>query len=152
MIGSSGGLVGLSMSKVQLRIRKYINNQLLDRKQFVLDLKHSGEKAPTLDEIKTEISKTMKADKNLVVVFGLHTIFGGGCTTGFGFIYNSQDSLQKFEPKHRLIKAGLAQKGTKTRRMRKNDHKQKVKVWGSGVRAAAHKTRRQQRKEEMGGK
>lgn len=140
------------MSKVTLRIRKFINNKLLDRKQFVVELKHEGEKAPTRDEVKDQIVKTLHADKNLTVVFALHTHFGGGTTSGFAYIYQNQDALKKFEPKHRLIKAGLAQKGTKTRRMRKNDHKQKVKVWGSGVRAAAHKTRRQQRKEEMGGK
>ena len=135
---------------VSLRIRKYIRNQLLDRKQFVVDLTHPGDKAPTRDEIKEQVSKTLHSNKDLIVIFGLHTVFGGGRTTGFGFVYDSKDALTKYEPKHRLIKAGLATKGTKTRRMRKNDRKQKVKVWGSGVRAAAHKTRRQQRKEEMG--
>lgn len=152
MIVHSGYGPPFPMSKVTLRIRKFISNKLLDRKQFAIELSHEGQKAPTREEIKDEVAKKIHADKNLVVVFALHTIFGGGKTTGFVYIYDNQDALQKFEPKHRLIKAGLAQKGTKTRRMRKNDHKQKVKVWGSGVRAAAHKTRRQQRKEEMGGK
>ena len=139
------------MSKATLRIRKYIQNKLLDRKQFVVDLQHPGDKAPTRDEIKEQVSKTLHSNKDLIVIFGLHTVFGGGRTTGFGFVYDSKDALTKYEPKHRLIKAGLATKGTKTRRMRKNDRKRKVKVWGSGVRAAAHKERRQKRKEEMGG-
>jgi small subunit ribosomal protein S24e len=132
-----------------LRIRKYIVNTLLDRKQFVLDLKHPGSSAPTREDIKDLVARKLKANKDLVVVFGLQTVFGGGTTNGFGFVYNNLDALKKVEPKHRLIKAKLAEKGKFTRRQRKNARKQKMKVWGSGVRAKAHKTRRQQRKEEL---
>lgn len=140
----------LEMSKVSVHIRKYIVNKLLDRKQFVIDMQHLGAKAPTRDEIKDEVASRLKANKDLVVIFGLETKFGGGHTTGFGFVYDSLDALKKTEPKHRLIKAGLAEKGKVTRRMRKNARRQKVKVWGSGKRAEAHKIRRQQRKEELG--
>ena len=139
------------MSKVTMRIRKYIVNKLLDRKQFVVDLSHPGAAAPSRDEIKDLVASKCKANKDVIVIFGLHTKFGGGHTTGFGFIYDNQDAMKKVEPKHRLIKAGLAEKSKNTRRMRKNARKQKMKVWGSGVRAARHKVRRQQRKEEMGG-
>jgi small subunit ribosomal protein S24e len=138
------------MSKFTLTLRKQIENKLLDRTQFVVDLKHSGTQAPTREEIKDIISTKLPADKARVVVFGLHTQFGGGRTTGFGLVYKSLDALKVIEPKHRLIKAGLAEKSKKTRRMRKNSRKQKMKVWGSGVRAVKHKTRRQQRKEELG--
>ena len=138
------------MSKVTLRIRKYIVNKLLDRKQFVVDMLHVGGKAPSRDEIKEQVASQLKANKELVVIFGLQTKFGGGRTTGFGFIYDNLDALKNTEPKHRLIKAGLKDKSTATRRQRKNTRKEKMKVWGSGVRAAAHKVRRQQRKEELG--
>jgi small subunit ribosomal protein S24e len=138
------------MSKVTMKIRKYLVNNLLDRKQFVVDLKHPGAKAPSRDEIKDLVAKQIKADKNLVVIFGLETKFGGGTTTGFGLVYNNLDALKNIEPKHRLIKAKLAEKGKFTRRQRKNSRKQKMKVWGSGVRAQRHRIRRQQRKEELG--
>jgi len=133
-----------------MRIRKYIVNKLLDRKQFVVDMVHVGQKAPSRDEIKDSIAQQFKASKDLVVIFGVNTKFGGGRTTGFGFIYDSLDALKSAEPKHRLMKMKLAEKGKLTRRMRKNARKQKVKVWGAGIRSARHKTRRQQRKEEMG--
>ena len=139
------------MSKVTMRIRKYIVNKLLDRKQFVVDLKHPGNRAPTRDEIKDLVAKQLKANKDLIVIFSLETKFGGGHTTGFGLIYDNLDALKTIEPKHRLIKAGLAEKSKVTRRMRKNTRKQKVKVWGSGVRAQRHKVRRQQRKEALEG-
>ena len=134
-----------------MRIRKYIVNKLLDRKQFVVDLKHPGARAPTRDEIKDLVAKQLKANKDLIVIFSLETKFGGGRTTGFGLIYDNLDALKTIEPKHRLIKAGLAEKSKVTRRMRKNTRKQKVKVWGSGVRAQRHKVRRQQRKEALEG-
>ena len=138
------------MSKPTLFVRKYIDNKLLERKQFIVDLLHVGQKAPTREEIRNVVGEKFKSQKDLVVIFGLSTKFGGGKTTGFGFIYNSMDALKTIEPQHRLIKSGLATKTKKTRRMRKNDRKQKVKVWGAGVRSARHKTRRQQRKEELG--
>jgi len=138
------------MSKVSLRVRKYIVNKLLDRKQFVVDLIHTGLAAPTKEDVKKNVASEFKADQDLVVIFGLNTKFGGGRTTGFGFIYESKDAMMKVEPKHRLIKMKLAEKSKLTRRMRKNARKQKVKVWGAGIRSARHKTRRQQRKEEMG--
>jgi small subunit ribosomal protein S24e len=125
-------------------------NTLLDRKQFVLDLKHPGTKAPTRDEIKDLVARKLKAQKDFVVVFGLQTKFGGGTTTCFGFVYNNADALKKVEPKHRLIKAKLAEKGKFTRRQRKNARKLKMKVWGSGERSKRHKARRQLRKEELG--
>jgi small subunit ribosomal protein S24e len=138
------------MSKVTMRIRKYIVNRLLDRQQFVIDLTHPGDKAPSRDAIKDLVSKQLKSNKDHIVVFGLETKFGGGHTTGFGLVYNNIDALKNIEPKHRLIKAGLAEKSKLTRRMRKNSRKQKMKVWGSGVRAQRHRIRRQQRKEELG--
>ena len=139
------------MSKATLRIRKYIVNKLLDRKQFVVDLKHPGAAAPTREEIKDLVAAQLKSNKENTVIFGLKTVYGGGRTTGFGLIYDSKDALLKVEPTHRIIKAHLKEKSKQTRRSRKNTRKQKMKVWGTGVRATNHKTRRQQRKEELGG-
>ena len=133
-----------------MRIRKYIVNKLLDRKQFVVDLSHPGNAAPSRDEIKDLVAKQLNANKDFVVIFGLNTKFGGGRTTGFALVYDNKDAMMKVEPLFRLVKAGLQQKSKQTRRMRKNARKQKVKVWGAGVRAERHKVRRQQRKEELG--
>ena len=140
------------MSKVTLRIRKLTVNKLLDRKQFIVDILHLGSAAPTIEEIKEKVANKLNANKDVIVIFGLHTKFGGGRSTGFGLIYDSLDALKKGEPKARRIKEGLEKKNPVTRRQRKNTRKLKVKVWGSGKRSSAHKTRRQQRKEEESGK
>jgi len=51
-----------------------------------------------------------KATKDQVSVFGLQTQFGGGKTTGFGLIYDSPEAMKKFEPRHRLVRVGMATK------------------------------------------
>ena len=138
------------MSKATLRIRKYIANKLLDRKQFVVDLTHPGAEAPTREQIAEKVASKRNTKKELCVIFGLKTIFGGGRTTGFCFVYDSLDALKQIEPNYRKIRAGLAKKDKSPRRARKDAKIKAAKVWGSGVRSSRHKTRRQQRKEEIG--
>ena len=53
------------------------------------------------------------SDNACVSLFGFRTQFGGGKSTGFGLIYDSVDAMKKFEPKHRVIRAGLKEKVTK---------------------------------------
>ena len=43
-------------------------------------------------------------DASQVIVFGFRTAFGGGKSTGFGLIYDSLESLKKFEPKYRIAR------------------------------------------------
>jgi ribosomal protein S24E len=41
------------------------------------------------------------------MLFGFRTAFGGGKSSGFCLVYDSVEDAKKFEPKHRLIRAGL---------------------------------------------
>lgn len=43
----------------------------------------------------------------MVTLFGFRTHYGGGKSTGFCLIYDSLEDMKKFEPKHRLARAGL---------------------------------------------
>lgn len=60
-----------------------------------------------------------KADKGHVSVFGFRTQFGGGKSTGFALIYDSKESLKKFEPHYRLVRFGDAQKIEKASRQQR---------------------------------
>mgnify|MGYP002622493673 CR=1 FL=1 len=60
-----------------------------------------------------------KAQKDQVSVFGLRTQYGGGKTTGFALIYDSPEALKKFEPRYRLVRAGLAAKVEKASRQQR---------------------------------
>lgn len=47
------------------------------------------------------------SDSSTVILFGFRTHFGGGKSTGFCLIYDSVEDAKKFEPKYRLVRAGL---------------------------------------------
>ena len=59
-------------------------------------------------ELREKLAKMYDiADATQVSLFGFRTAFGGGKSTGFGLIYDDLDAMKKFEPKHRLVRAGL---------------------------------------------
>ena len=72
-------------------------------------------------------------DPKTVVLFGFRTAFGGGKSTGFGLIYDNMEALSKFEPKYRLVRAGLYERpqvgGMKQKKEAKNKGK---KIRGTG--------------------
>jgi small subunit ribosomal protein S24e len=70
---------------------------------MVVDVLHPTRPNVSRDELRTKLSTMYKVEKDLVIVFGFRTAFGGGKSTGFALIYDSKDSL-KFEPRYRLIR------------------------------------------------
>ena len=54
-------------------------------------------------------------------------------SSAFCLIYDSLESLKKFEPKHRKIRLGLLEKPKikKTRRTKKEEKNQRKKLWGT---------------------
>ena len=111
-----------------IRIRKFTPNKLLERKQFILDVFSNENENSSKKDIAAEVARKFKVAVENVVIFGLQTKFGGGRASGFGFIYNSKDALNKFEPNLRKLRAGLIQKkaGVQSRRLKK-ENKNKVK-------------------------
>jgi small subunit ribosomal protein S24e len=87
-----------------LRTRKFITNRLLARKQFVLEVLHPGRANVSKADLAEKLASQYKADKSRVVVFGLRTQFGGGRSTGFGLVYDDEESQKKFEPRYRLVR------------------------------------------------
>ena len=79
----------------------------------------------------------MGANPSNVVVYGFKAAFGGGRSTGFGLVYDSDEALKKFEPKYRLIRLGLATKKTRTRKQWKDVKRKQKRTWGTGRRASA---------------
>lgn len=47
---------------------------------------------------KKKFTRRYKTTPDVIFVFGLTTLFGGGKTTGFGMIYDSLDYAKKSEP------------------------------------------------------
>ena len=54
-------------------------------------------------QIKEKLAKMLKAKEDAIVVFGLHTKFGGGRTSGMALIYDNLDMKKKYDCKSRLL-------------------------------------------------
>ncbi|KAA8912840.1 ribosomal protein L23/L15e core domain-containing protein [Sphaerosporella brunnea] len=113
---------------VTLRTRKFMRNALLARKQMVVDVLHAGKPNISKDDLRTKLAELYKSEKDCVSVFGLRTQFGGGKTTGFALIYDSVESLKKFEPHYRLVRYGQASKIEKPSRQQRKQRKNKQKT------------------------
>lgn len=122
---------------VTIRTRKFIRNPLLGRRQFVVDVLHPNRANVSKDELREQIGALYKTEKNTVSVFGLRTQFGGGKSTGFGLIYDSEEALKKFEPRYRLVRYGLATKIEKISKPQRAQKKNRgKKIFGTGRRQA----------------
>merc|ERR1711948_97317 len=67
-------------------------------------------------------------DSKCIAVFGFHTSFGGGRSSGMGLIYDSLDKVKKFEPKYRCKRIGVELVSKKKRIGRRNVKKMKKNV------------------------
>merc|ERR1719188_1801381 len=111
-----------------IRTRKFKQNPLLGRKQFVLDIIHPGSANVSKKDLSAKLTSMYKVkDSQCVQLFGFKTAFGGGRSTGFGLIYESLDKMKKFEPKYRLKRAGVAEEKAKVGRRGKKDMKNRAK-------------------------
>jgi small subunit ribosomal protein S24e len=105
------------MVSCTVRTRKFMSNRLLARKQFVVDVIHPGRATVSKSDVASKLGSMYGvSDPKTIVVFGFRTQFGGNKSTGFGLIYDDVKSATKFEPKHRLVRAGLATKVEKSRK------------------------------------
>ncbi|KAI4272195.1 MAG: hypothetical protein L6R38_006679 [Xanthoria sp. 2 TBL-2021] len=113
---------------VTLRTRKFIRNPLLGRKQMVVDVLHPSRPNVSKDELRSKLAELYKASKDAVSVFGFRTQYGGGKSTGFALIYDSNEVMKKFEPRYRLVRYGQATKIEKASRQQRKQRKNRSKT------------------------
>ena len=133
------------MTQFTVRTRKFMTNPLLYRKQFVsiilslkchlvsqvVDVLHPGGAGIPKTQLADKLSTMYKVkDKRCIFLFGFKTHFGGGRSTGFGLIYDDLEKAKKFEPIHRLRRAGLSDAKKKNRVARKQLKNKLKKVRG----------------------
>ncbi|OBZ79311.1 40S ribosomal protein S24-B [Grifola frondosa] len=100
---------------------------LLARRQFIVDVLHPSRANVSKAELSEKLAAIYKADKARVITFGFKTHFGGGRSTGFALIYDDEASQRKFEPKYRLIRAGMMTAPPKTNRKLRKERKNRAK-------------------------
>ena len=119
------------MAAVTIRTRKFMTNRLLNRKQMIVDVIHPGRANVAVVELREQMAKEFKVnDDKTIFMFGFRTAFGGGKSTGFCLIYDTLEDAKEIEPKYRLIRAGMGEAKTGSRKMKRELKNRKLKVRG----------------------
>merc|ERR1740130_1503649 len=82
-----------------LYARKMINNPLLKRNQLVVELIHPDQGSVSKAAIKSKLEAMFKVKPEAISVFGLHSKFGGGRSSGFACIYDDVDPERSATPR-----------------------------------------------------
>ena len=97
------------MAAPTIRTRKFLTNRLLGRKQFVIDVLHPGRANVPHAELQKELAEKYRAKStNCVFTFGFKSAYGGGKSTGFGLIYDTEAKAMAAEPSYRLVRVSGA--------------------------------------------
>ena len=124
--------------KFVLYTRKMIRNPLLARKQMQVELIHPDEPNISKAQIKEKLAAVFKSKPECVAVFGLHTKFGGGSSSGFALIYDSIDTRKQYDQKCFLRRDNMWDtKKLKTRKQLKDIKGRVNKVRGTAKAKAA---------------
>merc|ERR1711915_1078970 len=102
-----------------------MTNRLLNRKQMIVDVYHPHVANVAKSQLQAKLYKT---EEQHVVLFGFRTAFGGGKSTGFCLIYDSLDVIKHFEPKYRLVRAGIIEREEQSRKQIKELKNRRKKV------------------------
>ena len=133
-----------------IRLSKIKNNRLLDRIQMVCDVYYEPKAKITKENIKKKIVQQFK--KPNVVIFNAKKAFGGGRIRCFAMVYDSEDSMKKYESAKRLArierekdkkKAEKKKEGRKVFKVKKH---QKQKKRGTARRQNINLERKQKKK------
>ena len=133
-----------------IRLAKIKNNRLLDRIQMVCDVYYEPKTKITKEHIKKKLVQQFK--KPNVVIFNAKKTFGGGRIRCFAMVYDSEDSMKKYESAKRLArierekdkkKAEKKKEGRKVFKVKKH---QKQKKRGTARRQNINLERKQKKK------
>ncbi|CAD0042727.1 unnamed protein product [Aureobasidium pullulans] len=108
----------------------------------ISDVLHPNRPNVSKDELRQKLSELYKADKDQVSVFGFRTQYGGGKSTGFALIYDSNEAMKKFEPHYRLVRVGMATKIEKASRQQRKQRKNRMKTLTGTAKVKGAKTKK----------
>jgi ribosomal protein S24E len=91
-----------------INIEKKENKPLLDREEVYAIVK--ARVTPSLNEMQEEIAKKLEKKKELVVVKNVYPRYGKQESSVVAYVYNSEESLKKYEPKKKEKKAKAEEK------------------------------------------
>ncbi|ABW97945.1 rps24 (nucleomorph) [Hemiselmis andersenii] len=114
----------------QIKTKKFKNNFLLKRKQFIIDVSHPEDANISKKELQKKLANIYKIpDPSTIFLFGFKTHFGGLKSTGLGFIYENLKAARQIEPRYRLMRNGLIEitKGSSKQRKERKNRSKKIR-------------------------
>ena len=108
-----------------IRLGKIKNNRLLDRVQMVCDVYYEPKAKVTKEHIRKKIAQQFK--KQNVVIFSAKKAFGGGRIRCFAMVYDSEDSMKKYESAKRLARIERQKENKKGEKKKEGRKVAKVK-------------------------
>jgi small subunit ribosomal protein S24e len=95
---------------MEINVNEKIENPLLNRTEIRFDCTYQGEATPKVLDVKNRLVATLNVDKNLLVVHNLKPSYGEGKANGYAKLYDSEESLNKIEREHVVVKNKEASK------------------------------------------
>ena len=89
---------------MEINVNEKIENPLLNRTEIRFDCTYQGEATPKVLDVKNRLIATLNVDKNLLVVHNLKPSYGEGKANGYAKLYDTQESLNKIERDHVVVK------------------------------------------------
>src|SRR3989338_5511405 len=97
---------------MKLHINSQNENKLFERKEIKAEVSFEAA-TPTRKDIKAEIGGKLGADQGLIVLRQVDNEFGMKKIDVLVHVYSNADAMKKFEPRHIMVRDGLAEKKAK---------------------------------------
>lgn len=92
------------MIKMELKLVEEFKNELLNRKEYIFQVSHSGRASPSRDELREELNE--KFGKNFVIK-KVRSRFGFGRSKIMVEVYDSKEDLEEIAPTYLLERDGI---------------------------------------------
>lgn len=93
---------------MKMEITDKKTNVLLKRTEVRFAIDHKGEATPKLAAVADELMKSTKSKKGAVVIERIESAYGGGVSSGYAKIYDSEEAALEFETEHLLKRNGIS--------------------------------------------
>jgi len=132
--------------KVLNKIEK--NNELLSRKEFIIDLEYDGP-TPTKQDVKTEICKSLKFDEKLCVIRKISVVFKANTANVDVLVYSNEEDMKRIENylMHKKIEEKI-KKEEEARKKAEEEAKRKAEEEAKSAEETAENNSEEDKKEE----
>lgn len=125
-----------------MKIIKQEKSKLLPRIDIIAEVSHIDKRTPSTEEVRDELSKSLKVAKDLLLVKHIYSEFGSGNSKIIAYAYDSKEDMD------RIIKKGKKQKEAEAKAA--EEAKKKVEEEAKAKEEAAETPKEEEKVEENG--